>query len=251
MNSQADRAAWYRKWFGSEYLKLYPHRDASEAAEGVALLRREVGRSSGARVLDVGCGPGRHLAALIRAGFSSVGIDLSPTMIATAWVAAPEAHLVRADMRQLPIADASFDIVTSYFTSFGYFEDERDDQQVIHEARRVLATGGWYLLDFLNSAHVAATLKREDRSSVAGAAVVQRRRLANGGRLVEKRIRIESRGPDPDREFVERVRLYHPQELDEMLRRGGLRPVRAFGAYDGSPHSDTSPRYIVLNRALS
>ena len=249
MTSRPYRASWYREWFGGEYLKLYPHRDAAEAAEGVEVLRSAIDAPPGARVLDVGCGPGRHLAALRRAGFAPTGVDLSPSMIAAARAAAPNVPLVRADMRRLPIRGGSFDVVTSYFTSFGYFDDMRDDQMVVNEARRVLRRGGWYLLDFLNSPHVAATLTREDRVSLAGAEVVQRRRLADGGRVVEKRIRVAPRGGGPSREFVERVRMYRPEELDEMLGRAGLDPSGAFGAYDGSPHSDASPRYIAIARA--
>ena len=167
-------------------------------------------------------------------------------MLAAARAAIPDCRLVQADMRRLPFRAASFDVVTSYFTSFGYFEHEDDDLGALREARRLLRAGGWYLLDFLNAAEVVAHLKTEDRRTVSGMRVIQERRLADGGRIIEKRIRIAHRGDAPAREFVERVRLYRPEDLNCMLASAGLTPGPTFGGYDRSPYSPESPRYIVL-----
>ena len=241
-----SRKPWFRDWFGSEYLALYPHRDRAEARRAVRLLRSATGLGPGTRVLDVGCGSGRHLAEFLRIGYRSTGLDLSPTMLEAARNALPVCGLVRGDMRCLPFRTASFDVVTSYFTSFGYFDREDDDLRVLVEARRLLVRGGWYLLDFLNAAAVVARLKREDRRTVSGVDVVQERRLTDDGRIIEKRIRIEAHDNAPTREFVERVRLYRPEDLDAMLARAGLTPGPVFGGYDRSPYSPASPRYIVL-----
>lgn len=246
-----SRKDWFRDWFGSEYLALYPHRDRAEARRAVALLREATGLGRGARVLDVGCGPGRHLDELGRIGCRTTGLDRSRRMIEAARAAAPGSHLVRADMRSFPFRSNGFDVVTSFFTSFGYFDDGDDDLSVLSEVRRVLKAGGWYLLDFLNANEVTANLRTEDRSTLSGLGVVQKRRLAEGGRIVEKRIRIDAGGGVPAREFLERVRLYRPGDLNSMLLRTGLRPGPVFGGYDRSPHTSTSPRYIVLARACS
>ena len=241
-----SRNPWFRDWFGSEYLALYPHRDRAEARQAVRLLREATGLGPGTRVLDVGCGSGRHLAEMRRVGYRATGLDLSPSMIEAARAALPDCRLVQADMRNIPFRDASFDVVTSYFTSFGYFDDEDDDLRVLSEARRLLESGGWYLLDFLNAAEVVAHLKTEDRRTVSGVDVVQERRLADGGKIIEKRIRIEAHGDASARDFVERVRLYRPEDLAAMLRRAGLTPGPIFGGYNRSPFSSESPRYIVL-----
>ena len=244
-----SRKAWFRDWFGHEYMALYPHRDRAEARRAVALLRDTTGLGHGTRVLDVGCGPGRHLGELHGIGYRSTGLDLSRRMIEAARSTAPEASLIRADMRLLPFRETAFDAVTSYFTSFGYFDDEADDLAVLSEVRRVLKGGGWYLLDFLNANEVVANLRSEDRRTVSGLEVIQERRLVAGGRVIEKSIRIGARGDAPVREFVERVRLYRPGELNSMLVRAGLTPGPSFGGYDRSPYASMSPRYIVLARA--
>ena len=243
------RNPWFRDWFGGEYLALYLHRDRAEARRAVELLRDATGRGPGARVLDLGCGAGRHLVELDHIGYRTTGLDLSRRMLEAARNTIPEAGLVRADMRSLPFGLGSFDVVTSYFTSFGYFDDESEDLGVLREVRRVLKPGGSFLLDFMNADHVVANLRTEDRRTVSGVDVVQERRLVEGGRIIEKRITIGAREGAPEREFVERVRMYRPEELDSMAARAGLTPGPRFGGYDRSPFSPTSPRYIVMAEA--
>ena len=159
------------------------------------------------------------------------------------------AALTRGDMRQLPFRTGAFDIVTSYFTSFAYFADEVDDLRVLREVRRVLDAGGWFLLDFMNAHHVVANLRERDHRSVSGSDVWQERRLVEEGRIVEKRITIAAAGSARQREFVERVRLYHPEELVDMLVETGFAPGPRFGGYDRSEFSPLSPRCIVMAAA--
>src|SRR5437016_14512065 len=64
--------------------------------------------TAGMRVLDVGCGPGRHSLALARRGFTVVGVDISETFVRLARQAAEAeglpATFVRADARAMSFA---------------------------------------------------------------------------------------------------------------------------------------------------
>ena len=69
----------------------------------VTFLVEALGLTAGMRVLDVGCGPGRHSLALARRGFTVVGVDISETFVRLARQAAEAeglpATFVRAEWR--------------------------------------------------------------------------------------------------------------------------------------------------------
>ncbi len=246
---EAGVSEWFRSWFGCEYLALYPHRNRVEARQAVDLLKDATAAAPGARVLDLACGAGRHLAELHRVGYRTAGLDLSAPLLAAARTVAPQATLVRGDMRRIPFRSGTFQVVSSYFTSFGYFAAEEDDRGVLAEVRRVLCAGGWFLLDFLNADQVEANLRERDWRTVAGMEVVQERRLVESGRIVEKRITISGPAGASPRAFVERVRMYRPAELAALLASAGLEPGPRFGGYDRSPLAPDSLRCVLLARA--
>jgi 3-isopropylmalate dehydratase small subunit len=131
---------WFEEWFGEEYLELYPHRDEAEADRAVALVARSTGLRAGWRVLDVGCGAGRHARAFRAAGARCVGVDLSQTLLRIAR-RMTDAPLVRADMRLLPIRPGSMDLTVSLFTSFGYFDDDEEHTRALREMAGTLRPG--------------------------------------------------------------------------------------------------------------
>jgi ubiquinone/menaquinone biosynthesis C-methylase UbiE len=242
-------AEWYERWFGEEYLALYPHRDERDAAAAVALLERQLGaaavrpaeQNGKFRILDLACGAGRHMRLLDKFGWSA-GLDLSPVLLRLARRSDPHGAYVRADMRVLPFADESFALVTNLFTSFGYFEMDEEHGRVLQEVRRVLRPGGTFMLDFFNAAHVRRNLVPYDEREVGGTIVQQHRSISPDGRYVLKRIVVTPDG----RTFVERVRLFERQELAHMLEGAGFRNSTVFGNYAGAAATDEAPRAIFF-----
>lgn len=79
----------------------------------VAFLLDELGLRPGQRLLDVGCGPGRHSYAFAEAGIEVVGVDISQRFVDLATASAPAgASFRRLDARELPF-DAEFDAAIS------------------------------------------------------------------------------------------------------------------------------------------
>ncbi len=85
-------------------------------AQEVGFLIEELKLPPGARVLDVGCGPGRHAIALAKTGYAVTGVDVSPRFLEVAAAAARRdgvaLSLFEVDARQMPFDD-EFDAVIS------------------------------------------------------------------------------------------------------------------------------------------
>jgi len=104
------------------------------------------------RVLDLGCGAGRHVILLAREGFDAVGQDISSVALRLCRIglrkAGVQAELVRRDMEQIPFPSASFDAVIS--VAAVYHNKVEGIKASIGEVRRVLKPGGLFLVWFLS-----------------------------------------------------------------------------------------------------
>jgi len=146
MRKRPQSSEWWQSYFDSQYLLEYEplfalERDRREVARVLELI----GLPSGARILDVPCGQGRHAHLFAEAGFRVDGFDYSKELLRRARARGTGANLryTRGDMRQLPPQwTGRFDAVVNLFTSFGFFAEPADDRRVIHEFARVLAAGG-------------------------------------------------------------------------------------------------------------
>lgn len=247
--SRSNRGTeWFHDTFDANYPSLYGHRDLREARE---LLDRLGARllHAGGRVLDVGCGPGRYLQALQEIGERPIGVDLSQALLLFARREVPEAPLVRADMRLLPFRPGSFRLVLLMFTTFGYFASDEEHRSVLQGIATLLDGDGLFFLDYVNARHLRAHLVASSRRRVERYTVEERRWIEGEGRFLHKESRIVPVSGGGERIYRERLRLYDPEEIDEMLDAAGLRPQARLGDYHARPFTEAgSKRYLVIAR---
>jgi ubiquinone/menaquinone biosynthesis C-methylase UbiE len=235
------KTEWFERWFGEEYISLYPHRNVKEAERVIALIERTMAHAPVSHALDLACGAGRHSGVLAKKWWTT-GLDLSEVLLKLAHREQTEAMFVRGDMRVLPFRDRAFDLVVNLFTSFGYFKDDESHHEVVDEVARVTAPGGTFVLDFLNTTQLRNTLVAYDEREIGGQIVEQRREISDDDRFVIKKICIRGSG----KEFTERVRLFEARELSGMMTTAGFDVSATYGNYDGSPLTAESPRAILF-----
>ncbi len=242
--ARGPSSEWFVTAFGELYPLLYAHRDETSAAREVLGLLEHLGLSDrGARILDLCCGAGRHLAALAAGGGRVVGVDLSAELLGRA-AGRPglAGRLVRGDMRRLPFG-AAFDLVLNLFTSFGYFARDAENERALREMARVLAPGGTLVVDHIHRARAVRELVPEDVRAEHGLVVRQRREIR--GERIRKEITVRRRDGCEER-FLEDVRLYRPEELEAMMAAAGLRAVRLRGSLTGAPFGPQAARMVAI-----
>jgi len=240
--------AWYDTWFGSDaYEIVYQHRDDDEARTVIDLVEQCASPSPDARILDVGCGRGRHTLELARRGYDTTGIDLSASSLEEARRQAAEDDLdvtfATQDMRD-PYCTGCMDGVVNLFTTFGYFDDDAESQKAIEAMATALRSGGWIAQDFLNPPHVARTIVERDQQQRNDMQIVQERWIEDG--RVHKAIHLDD--GTRSETFRESVRLFSRDDFADMYAKADLEIEQVFGDYAGGPHNAMSPRTILLAR---
>jgi ubiquinone/menaquinone biosynthesis C-methylase UbiE len=238
-------------FFSDFYLRAYggAGRDDEARAQALAAARLS-GCPDGGDVLDVPCGFGRHAVPLAREGYRVVGVDRSEALLAEARRRAGDAGsptLVRADYREMPFGDESFDGALNMFSSLGYLGDS-EDTTVLGEIARVLRPGGRLVIETMHRDLLLCDFQETGWRMVGEGRLLLEQRsfdLASGVAQTTQTL-VESSGERHSRTFS--VRVYAATELLAMLRRAGFAEARCLGGFDGAPLSAETRLVIVARR---
>jgi len=244
------KVSWYQEGgiYGPDYLAIFPE-DASSGSTEAERAIRLLALTEGDRVLDVGCGFGRHAVQMARRGLRVVGLDLSAYFLALgqerARTAGVDVRFVRGDMQLLPFTGI-FDAAVCLGGSFGQFETEDEDLALLTETAQALRPRGKFLLDVANRDGILSRFIGKDWDQLEDGTVVLRERQWDSlrGRVEGKDIVV---GPDGRRrEYAHSMRLYGAPEISSMLRRAGFDVLAMYGSLAGAAVGWDSPRVNVV-----
>ena len=236
--------SWFSNWFDSPYYHiLYKNRDDEEAELFIDNLVQHLQIPKGSNLIDIACGKGRHATYLNSLGFEVVGVDLSPNSIASAKENEnPTLQFSVHDMRDI-YQENNFDIVTNLFTSFGYFEENTDEQKAINAMVSNLKSGGFMVIDFMNAKKVMANLLLKEQKTIDGITFDISRKVE--ARQIIKDIAITD--GSEKLHFQEKVKAITLANFTLLISNAGLKIIDIFGNYKLEDFNDlTSDRLILI-----
>lgn len=247
MSAEASRPHWFEEvadHLGSAYLR---YSFTKGTGNEVDFLVDALALEPGHRVLDVGCGPGRHARELAGRGMEVVGVDISETFVDLARHDAPDgARFERMDARRLTFSH-EFDAVISLCQgAFGLQHDPaadadapalvEPDLDVLGGMARALARGGRLALSAFSAYFQVRFLESADRF--------------DADRGVNHEV-TEIRDPDGGARSADLwTTCFTPRELRLLARAAGLVPRAVWsvtpGAYAARPADLDHPEFLLI-----
>ncbi len=201
----------------------------------------------GSKILDIGCGPGRFSLELARRGYGVTGIDRTEAFLVSARKVAAEedldADFTDFDMR-IFVQPEAFDAALSMYTSFGYFYEPSENQQVLENAYRSLKRGGSLLVEVMGKEVLARIFTGQSWDQHDQAYLLQERRVTRDWTKIENRwILIDNQ---EHIEFEVNHWIYSAAELKDMLEAAGFVNIKAYGSLAGTPYDHEAQRLVLL-----
>jgi SAM-dependent methyltransferase len=217
----------------------------------ISFLEKQLALAPGMKIVDLGCGHGRHVIEFARKGYDCVGVDLVEGFLEigrqNAERAGVRATFVRGDMGSFG-SEYEFDRATCLFDAFGFFDDAHAINTLlcVHKA---LSEGGLFALDlrtreWMTRIPMAAVLDKGN-----GDMMIDRHHFdITTGRFVDRRTYLRA---GKQREVMFSVRLYAFTEIRLILQSVGFEVVGAFGGFEDTPISPQRPRTVVIAKKVA
>jgi SAM-dependent methyltransferase len=238
---------WFATWFNSPYYHiLYSNRNQQEATQFITKLYTQLGLHAGATVCDLACGKGRHSLTLNQLGADVTGLDLSEHSITEASMQQNNTlHFYTHDMR-LPYRINYYDAVCNLFTSFGYFETQRENSQCAKAMALGCKQGGKIVVDFFNAEYVQQhVINNKVYVHTTNDVQFTITKYIQGIHVI-KEIIIKD-GSKPPLTFYERVQLITAGQFEKIFKDAGCKLIAQYGSYTLDAFiANTSDRLILI-----
>lgn len=240
---------WFVNWFDSPYYHiLYKSRSDKEASAFIDNLEKKICFETKHLFCDMACGKGRHAIYLNMKGYEVFGLDLSKNSIKIAKKQEnKKLHFFVHDIRNT-FKNNYFDVVLNLFTSFGYFENNLENQTAVQAIARSIKPNGLLILDYMNSRKAIEEFNTKYDKEVDGIKFHITKRIEKG--YIFKHISFVIK--EKTFEFEERVKLLFLADFETFFKNSGLQIEQIYGNYGLEPFNEhTSDRMVMICKKIA
>ena len=257
MDGLQSEGPWWRTAFDLDWARMLSHM-ARDAPREARAIHKMLHLPLGSKILDLCCGDGRISVHLARLGYDMTGLDFSSPLLRAAQRRSLRAALsirwVERDMKEIGFS-TEFDAIISISTSFGYFENEKDNLTVLQSAANALKRGGKLLLDLENVFYLSHLARLYGNTPTYHPVdrfrgwVEEATSFDPICHTVETSLRLW-RKEKLATEVRARYRVYSLPEIRCLLESSGLDIQHIYGDFRLQLYNVDSPRMIVLSEKL-
>jgi ubiquinone/menaquinone biosynthesis C-methylase UbiE len=197
---------------------------------------------TGSRVLDVGCGSGRHMAKLGPSGAKLWGVDADQTALASS---RRHAQVAAGDLRALPFRSKVFPLAYCWYTTLFVF-DASGNRQALAEVARVLAPRARFLMQTLNPDRLAEKPTATFEHTLPDGSIVRESSRFDPARGEDVGTRTLTPRSGEPMQASYRLCYHRADELQALFHAAGLSVVRLFGGITGEDFRRQATDLIVL-----
>jgi SAM-dependent methyltransferase len=245
---------WYEALF-ENYSRTYDKENFVQGTKGECdFIEQEIAFNKSARILDVGCGTGRHAIELTRRGYDVTGVDLSPSQLDLAREKSAaeglDIRFIQQDAREMAF-DQEFDLVIMLCEGgFPLMETDEENFRILQGAARAIKTGGKFIFTTLNGLFPLFHSVKDFMDSTGGEGMAVT--LHNSFDLMTFRDHnitevVDDSGRKKTLDCNERY--YVPPEITWLLKSLGFSKIDIFGARLGAfsrEHALTTKDFEML-----
>lgn len=236
------KSDWFTSWFNTRYYHLlYKDRNDMEAELFMKNITEFLQLPTSHHIIDIPCGKGRHSIYLNSLGYTVTGADLSENSIRFAkQFETNNLHFEVRDMRK-PYKN-TYNAIFNLFTSFGYFETDKEDITILKNMKNGLKKDGVLVLDFLNVDKLKNSLITEEIKAVDGIDFHIQREIKNG--FILKHIHFYA--DEKQHSYTERVKYIDIDTFKDFFNQVGLEITHIFGDYKLSTFNKEISNRLIL-----
>jgi SAM-dependent methyltransferase len=236
---------WFESWFDSAfYHKLYFNRDENEAINFINNLMQHLQPAPQSFMLDIACGKGRHSKTLATYNQIVTGIDISPQSIEFAkQFETDNLEFFQHDMR-LTFRINYYNFAFNLFTSFGYFNTQRENDDALRTITQGLKPNGFFVFDYLNTYYTEAHLVPSEVKEIDGT-TFRIKRYKSATHFI-KQIQVEDASLALPMLHQEQVAALTLTDFEKMFAKQGLVIKQVFGSYNLDSYDQQHSKRLII-----